>query len=121
MKDELRGKIMTKFVALRPKTYSYLINDEVKKVKGTNKRITKRNLKFWKYVNCLLNNEVILKSQQRFQSETQNVYTEEFNKIALSCNEDKRLQTFDRITLYPYGSSAGRVCKTEILCKSKYK
>ena len=37
MKDELRGNIITEFVALRPKTYSYLTNDDknVKKAKGT--------------------------------------------------------------------------------------
>ena len=69
---------MTKFVALRPKTYSYLMDDDtgVKKVKGTNKRVIKRNLKLWEYKNCLLNNEVILKSQQRFKSEAHDVYTE---------------------------------------------
>ena len=42
---------------------------------------------------------------------THNVYTEEINKIALSGNDDKRLQTFDRITSYPYGTSAGKVWK----------
>ena len=31
------------------------------------------------------------------------MYTEEVNKIALSNTDDKRLQTFDRITTYPYG------------------
>ena len=45
----------------------------------------------------------ILKSQQRFKSERHDVYTEEINKIALSSNDDKRLETFDRITSYPYG------------------
>ena len=41
MKDELGGKIITEFVTLRPKTYSYLINDckEDKKAKGTKKKI----------------------------------------------------------------------------------
>ena len=48
--------------------------------------------------NCLLNNEIILKSQQRFKSEAHNVYTEEINKIVLSINDDKTLQTFDRTT-----------------------
>ena len=33
----------------------------------------------------------------------------------LSGNDDKRLQTFDRITSYPYGTTAGKVCKTELL------
>ena len=37
------------------------------------------------------------------------------SKIALSSNDDKRLQTFDRITSYPYDVSAGKVCKTELL------
>ena len=44
-----------------------------------------------------------------------NVYTEEINKIALSSNNDKRLQTFDNITTYPYGTNLFKVCKTELL------
>ena len=90
-----------------------------KKAKGTKKCVIKKILKFNEYKGCLLNNEIILKSQQRFKSDAHNVYTEEINKIALSSNGDKRLQTYDRITLYPYGTSAGNVCKTELL--SKYK
>ena len=48
MKDELGGKIMTKFVGLRAKTYSHLIDDgsEDKKAKGTKKCIIKRKRKF---------------------------------------------------------------------------
>ena len=48
MKDELRGKIMTKFVALRPKNYSYLTDDfeEDKKAKGAKKCVTKLRLTF---------------------------------------------------------------------------
>ena len=68
-------------------------------------------------IKSLLNNEIILKSQQRFKSERHDVYTEEINKIALSSNDDKRLQTFDRITSYPSGASAGKVCTTELLSK----
>ena len=39
MKDELEGKIITEFVALRPKTYTYLTDDDknIKKAKGTKK------------------------------------------------------------------------------------
>ena len=71
MKDELGGKIMTEFVALRPNIYSYLMDDggNDKKAKGTKKSVIKRRLKFNDYKDCLLNNEIILKSQQRFNSE----------------------------------------------------
>ena len=112
MKDELGGKIMTEFVALRPKTYSYLTDDceEDKKGKGTKKCVIKRRLIFNDYKDCLLNNQIALKSQQRFKNERDDVYTEELNMITLSSNDDKRLQTFDRITSYSYGTSAGKVC-----------
>ena len=73
------------------------------------------------YKNCLLNNEIILKSQQRFKTEAENVCTEEINKIALSSNDDKSLQTFDRITSYRYGTSVGELCKTELLSKVNIK
>ena len=123
MKDEFGGKIMTEFVALRPKTYSYVTDDceEDKKAKATKKCVIKRGLKFCDYKDCLLNNEIILKSQQRFKSEKHDVYTEEVNKIALSSNDDKRLQTFDRTISYPYGTIATKVCKTELLSKVNIK
>ena len=41
------------------------------------------------YMDSLFNNEVIVKSQQRFRSDHHRVYTEEVNKIALSSNDDK--------------------------------
>ena len=66
MKDELGGKIITEFDTLRPKTYSFLTDDgkEDKKAKGTKKCIIKKMIKFNDYKKCLLNDEVILKSQQ---------------------------------------------------------
>ena len=105
MKDELGGRIITEFVALRPKIYSYLTDDckEDKKAKGTKKCVIKRMIKFNDYKNCLLNGEVILKSQQRFKSKEHDVYTENVNKIALSTNDDKKLIALDKITSYPYG------------------
>ena len=69
----------------------------------------------------MLNNQIVLKSQQRFNNERHDVYTEEINKIALSINDDNRLQASDIITLYPYGTSVGKVCKTEILSKVNIK
>ena len=92
-----------------------------KKAKGTKKYVIKRRLKFNDYKNCLLNNEIVLKSQQRFKSERYDAYTEGINKIALSSNDDKILQTFDRITSYIYGTIVGKVCKTELLNKLNIK
>ena len=46
VKDELDGKIMTDFVALKFETFSYLIDDGDKKTKGTKKCVMKQNLKF---------------------------------------------------------------------------
>ena len=92
---------------------------EDKTAKVTKKCAIKRRLKFNDYKDCLLNNEIIFKSQQRFKSERHDVYTEEINKTALSNNDNKRLQTFHRITSYPYETSAGKVCKTELLSEVK--
>ena len=105
MKDELGGKIITEFVTLRPKTYSYLTDDgkEDKKAKGTKKCIIKKMIKFNDYKKCLLNDEVIFKSQQRFKSKKHDVYTENINKIALSNDGYKSIVSSDKITSYPYG------------------
>ena len=76
---------------------------EHKKAKGSKKCIIKHGLMFENYKDSLFNNKVILKSPHVFRSDYHNVYTEEVNKIALSSNDDKRLQTFDKITTYPCG------------------
>ena len=120
-KDELGGKIMKEFCALRAKTYTYLMNDDTehKKAKGTKKCIIKRRLMFENYKDLLFNDKTILRSQLRFKIDLHNAYTEEVNKIALSSNDDKRLQTFYRVTTYPYGTNAFKVCESEMM--SKYK
>ena len=105
MKDELGGKIITEFVTLRPKTYSFLTDDgkEDKKAKGTKKRVIKKKIKFNDYKKCLFSDELILRSQQRFISKKHDVYTENVNKIALSNNDDKRIVSSNKISSYPYG------------------
>ena len=118
-KDELVGKIMTQFCALRLKTYTYLMDDdsEKKKAKGVKRCVIKRRLMFEKYKDSLFNNKTILKSQVRFKSDHHNLYTQEINKIALYSNDDKRLPTFDRVTTHPYGTNALKVYESEMLSK----
>ena len=50
---------------------------------------------FQNFKDCLSSNKNVYRSQQTFKSYNHDVYTEEVNKIALSANDDKRLQTYD--------------------------
>ena len=122
-KDELDGKIMIEFRALRAKAYSYRLDDDTqnKKAKSTKKCIGKRELTFKNYVDCLFKNEVIIESQQRFRSDHHRVCTEKVNKIALSSNDDKGIQTFDKVTTYPYETNVFKICENEMLVKLKQK
>ena len=121
-KDELGGKIMKEFCAPRSKTYAYLIDDDIehKKAKGTKKYIIKQDIMFGNYTDCLLNNRNIYRSQQIFKSYNHDVYTEDANKTALNSNDDKRLQTYDKITTFPYGTNAFKVCESEILNNKRF-
>ena len=127
-KDDIGGKIMTTFVDLRAKTYSFLFDEYTdedyeknrivnKKAKGTKKCVVKRKILFNNYLDSLFKNKVLYRSQQRFRSDHHKVYTEEVNKIALSSNDDKRIQAFDRVTTYPYGTDVFKVCENEMLLK----
>ena len=121
-KDELGGKIMKVFCALRAKTYAYLLDhddDEIKKAKGTKKCVIKRRLMFGNYRDSLFNNKIMMRSQLRFKNDHHNLYNEEVNKTVLSSIDNKRLQTFDGITTYPYGANAFEVYESEMIVKLK--
>ena len=120
-KDELGGRIMTEFCALRTKAYAYKLNNdtEMKKAKGTKKCIVKREITYKNYADALFSDEVMIRSQQRFRSDHHKVCMEEVNKIALRSNDDKRIQTFDKVTTFPYGTNVFKVCESEMLSKNK--
>ena len=111
------AKIITEFVALGPKTYSYLDDyfNEHKNPKGTKKCVIKQKIMFQNFKDCLFKNKNVYKSQERFKSYNHDVYTEEVNKIALSSNYDKRLQKFDEITTCPYETNVFKICESEML------
>ena len=90
---------------------------KIKKQK-TQKNVIKIKRKFQDYKNCseaaqvenkinhlqknclrkfVKNNKIILKTQQRFKIERHNTFNEEINKIALSSNDDKRMQSINWI------------------------
>ena len=58
-------------------------------------------------------NKLILKTEQRFKSEKHNAFTEEISNIALSSNDDKRMQSVDSIEIYAWGTSKDLVFKKE--------
>ena len=120
-KDELGGRIVKEFVGLRGKTWAYVMDDDTehKKAKGTKKCVKKQELMFKKYKDCQYNNEIKLKSQQRFKRDYHNVYTKQVNRVSLSSNDDKRWQTSDKTTIYPSGTNTFKVCESDML--SKYK
>ena len=105
MKDELGGKIMTEFVALRPKLYSYRELDglEDKKCKGIKKCVVKKTLTFEDYKTCLFSNSTEYRSQLMFRSVKHEVHTMEVNKVALNRDDDKRISRKDRISTFARG------------------
>ena len=60
-------------------------------------------------------NKIILKSQQRIRSKKDNAFTEKVNKIAVSANDDKRIQLIDSIGTYAYGTSKNLAFKLKKL------
>ena len=86
MKDELVGKIMTEFLALRPMLYSdkKLDCSEDKKCKGIKKCVVKKTLTFEDYKTCLFSDSTEYRSQLMFRSAKDEVHTIEVNKVALN-------------------------------------
>ena len=106
---------MTKVVAFRAKTYSFL-NDDFTDDDYEKNRIVNKKAKVTK--KC--ENKVLYRSQQIFRSDHHKVYTEEVNKMALSSNDDKRIQTFNKVATYPYGTIVFMICRNEMLLKTKF-
>ena len=104
-KDEVAGRQITHFVGLRPKLYSFKVEDPTtggvggitKKCKGVKKNVVKREISFEDYTQCLFSGEKQMKSMKIIKSENHDIYSKEVNKIALSNDEDKRILMEDRI------------------------
>ncbi|XP_057296278.1 uncharacterized protein LOC130625239 [Hydractinia symbiolongicarpus] len=105
MKDELGGKIMTEFVALRAKTYAYkqLDGTEDKKCKGVKKCVVKKTMGFDDYKRCLFDGVNIYREQMTFRSIKHDVHTIKTNKLALNVDDDKRIIHNDGISTYARG------------------
>ena len=106
MKDELGGKIMTKFVALRAKMYVYRKIDkevEEKCCKGTKKCVVSEGLTFDDYKTCLFDGQTIYREQMLFENKKHEVYIVNKHKIALNRDDNKSVVQADGITTLARG------------------
>ena len=106
MKDEFGGAIMTEFVALRPKLYSFrkLNGTCDKKCKGIKKCVVKKTLLFEDYKNCLLaNSGDVYRLQLMFRSSKHEVHMIEVNKVTLNRDDDKWISKRDGLSTLAHG------------------
>ena len=91
-KDEAAGKQITHFVGLRPKLYTYKIEEkgETRKAKGVRKNVIKKSLSFEDYKKCLFTEEPVMKEMNIIRSQN-HIFSMTVKKVALSANDDKRL------------------------------
>ena len=82
-KDELNGYPMKQIIGLPPKRYAYLQDDGNinKRAKGVKKCVTKKDLRFNHYKDCLMNNTKTMRTQQVFKSERDVVSTIQMKKM----------------------------------------
>ena len=92
-KDEVGGNQITHFVGLRPKLYTFKVEEkgETRKAKGVKKNVIKKSLSFEDYKKCLFSEDELMKEMNIIRSENHNIYSMTVNKVALSANDDKRL------------------------------
>ena len=112
MKDELGGKIMTEFVALRPKLYAYrkLNGVKDKRCKGIENCMVKKTLDFDDYKKCLFDpvdgmgkNKSICGSQLMFRNRKNEFHTVKVNKVALNRDDDKRVVQKNGVSILAHG------------------
>ena len=92
-KDEAAGKQITHFVGLRPKLYTYKIEEEgeKRKAKGVKKNVIKKSLSFEDYKKYRFTEEEVMKEMNIIRSQNHEIFSMTINKVALSSNDDKRL------------------------------
>ena len=98
-KDEVAGRQITKFVGLKPKLYSFKIEESntAKKCKGIKKAVIKKQIEFEDYVRCLFSGEKQMRSMKIIRSENHEIFSKEVNKLALSADDDKRILCKDKV------------------------
>jgi hypothetical protein len=105
MKDELNGRIMTHFVGLRSKMYTYNVKGGkcVKKSKEIKSNVVKNQITFQDYVDCLQKHVVKEITQKTIRSFAHKIYSIEQHKIGLTNFDDKRVLINNCTDTLPHG------------------
>ncbi|XP_071653374.1 uncharacterized protein [Temnothorax longispinosus] len=105
MKDENNGAIMTEFVSLRAKMYTYKVlgRDDTKRIKGVKRNVVAKRITFQDYVECLRNARELKTRQSCIRSTLHEVNTVSEQKLALSPHDDKRYVTSNGEETLPWG------------------
>lgn len=109
MKDEANGQIVTHFVGLRSKMYTFKIqqqNDKykcIKKAKGIKYNKVKNTITFEDYEDCLKLNTNKFITQRYIHSRNHNVFSCEQTKLALNASDNKRYLLKDCYDTLPWG------------------
>lgn len=119
MKDECHGRIMTEFVGLRAKMYTYKVNGEsvTKKIKGVTHSTIKK-ITFEDFTNCLFNKETLTKEQRIIRSKKHEIFTIKQRKLALSPYDDKRIINYINTDSKPWGYNFQQVPACLIMMSS---
>ena len=90
----MTGCAVKAFVGLRPKMYSFIVNDgkesEIKKAKGVSKSVVNREISYEQYLDCLFGGDFERHKMCSIRSDNHNLYLKSINKISLSSFDDKR-------------------------------
>ena len=110
-KDEAAGRQITHFVGLRPKLYTFKVEEikegenkvkgekemkgenkgEVDKAKGVKESVIRKSLTFDDYKKCLFTEDELMKKMNIIRTQNHDIFLMTVNKVALSANDDKRL------------------------------
>jgi len=103
-KDETKFIPITDWVALCPKSYSYITDDgkDARKGKGVTKNILKQEISHKDYENILNTNKDIYKPMIMIKSKHHQLYTISMNKKAL-CSFDDKIYRISANEGHPYG------------------
>ena len=102
-KDELGGKVMTEFIGIRPKMYSYVGEESGKRAKGVKKSVLKQTITHDDYKKCLVNREVFHRDMSGLRSYHHVIKGETVHKVALAPLDTKRYILDDGISTLAFG------------------